>query len=75
MLNSLKRIKEQPQEVWIVKMADRVSNLGKPPHYWKAEKIKAYQEEAQIIFDYLHSANKSMAKRLQEKIEAYTKYI
>ena len=74
MLDSLKRIKEQPQEVWIVKMADRVSNLGKPPHYWKAEKIKAYQEEAQIIFDYLHSANESMAKRLLEKMEAYNRY-
>jgi len=75
MLDSLERIKEQPKEVWVVKMADRVSNLGEPPHYWKAEKRERYRAEAQIIWDYLHEANEPMAKRLKEKIDTYEKYL
>lgn len=75
MLDSLERIKIQPKEVWAVKMADRTANLGEPPHHWKPEKKRAYQEEAEIIYDYLHEANEKMATRLQSKIEAYTKYL
>ena len=56
-------------------MADRVANLGEPPHYWKLEKKRAYQEEAQIILDYLHKANIKMAERLKEKIENYEQYL
>ena len=75
MLDSLARIKMQPKEVWVVKMADRVANLGEPPHYWKAEKVKAYRDEAKIILEYLLEANELLAIRLQEKIDNYTKYI
>jgi len=75
MLDSLERIKEQPREVWVVKMADRVANLGEPPHYWKLEKRESYRAEAQIIWDYLHEANEVMAERLKEKIDAYEKYL
>ena len=46
MADSLARIKQQPKEVWLVKLADRSANLGKPPHYWSAEKILAYRQEA-----------------------------
>lgn len=38
MLDSLERIKKQPKEVWLVKLADRISNLGAPPAYWKKKK-------------------------------------
>ena len=75
MIDSLERIVRQPKEIWVVKMADRVANLGEPPHYWKLEKKRAYREEAEIIWDYLHEANVEMAKRLKEKIEAYSEYI
>ena len=75
MIDSLERIKKEPKEVWVVKMADRVANLGEPPHYWKAEKRESYRAEAQIIWDYLHEANEVMAERLQEKIDAYEKYL
>ena len=75
MINSLERIKQQPKEVWTVKMADRVANLGEPPHYWTVEKQKRYQKEAQIIWDYLHEGNEVMAERLKEKIEAYSIYL
>ena len=74
MLDSLERIKQQPKEVWIVKMADRVANLGEPPHYWKLEKREAYRAEAQIIWDYLHEANEMMAERLKGKIADYEQY-
>ena len=33
MLDSLRRIKQQPKEVWAVKMADRICNLYAPPYY------------------------------------------
>jgi (p)ppGpp synthase/HD superfamily hydrolase len=75
MLDSLKRIKMQPEEIWVAKMADRVANLGKPPHYWSQEKIEAYQEEARLILEHLGSANSIIAKRLEEKIDAYGKYV
>jgi (p)ppGpp synthase/HD superfamily hydrolase len=75
MIDSLERIKKEPKEVWVVKMADRVANLGEPPHYWKAGKRESYRAEAQIIWDYLHEANKVMAERLKEKIEAYEEYL
>lgn len=45
MKDSLKRIKHQPYEIWIVKMADRISNLYHPPFYWKKEKMVLYKEE------------------------------
>ena len=75
MIDSLERIKKQPKEVWVVKMADRVANLGEPPHYWKLEKKRAYQEEARIIWEQLHEANEAMATRLNQKIEDYERYL
>lgn len=75
MLDSLERIKQQPKEVWIVKMADRTCNLYHPPHYWKNDKILNYQEEGKMIYDALSEANIVMAKRLLSKIEAYHAYL
>ena len=75
MIDSLERIKKQPKEVWAVKMADRISNLGEPPHYWKLEKRQAYRDEAKIIFNYLHEANEVLSKRLEEKIDGYGKFL
>ena len=75
MIDSLERIKMQPKEVWVVKMADRTANLGEPPYYWNLEKRKAYLHEAQIIWDYLHEASKAMGERLKEKIEDYEEYL
>ena len=33
MMDNLKRIKKLPYEVWAVKMADRITNLQKPPSH------------------------------------------
>ena len=35
MADSLRRIREQPPEIAVVKLADRITNLSEPPHYWR----------------------------------------
>ena len=68
MIDSLERIKEQPKEVWMVKMADRISNLQPPPFYWDQEKTSEYKEEAKLIYDNLKNANK-LLRKLFDKIQ------
>ena len=75
MADSLKRIQQQPLEVWIVKMADRIINLHHPPYYWKSEKIKSYRQEAISIYDALQPANLALANRLKKKIALYQSFI
>lgn len=74
MKDSLQRIKAQPQEIWAVKMADRICNLSAPPYYWTKEKKQKYQQEAQLIYEELKEGNLYLAKRLAKKIEAYKRY-
>ena len=74
MLDSLQRIKQQPLEVGMVKLADRITNLQPPPHYWTKEKINSYREEAQIILDTLGCSNEFLAQRLADKIKNYQQY-
>lgn len=71
MADSLERIRQQPREVWMVKLADRISNLGPPPHYWTPEKIAGYKQEARTIHDALHEASPYLAERLRARIAAY----
>ena len=75
MKDSLQRIRMQPREVWMVKMADRIANLDPPPFHWDSEKIEAYRQEAIAIHDALHTANAALAERLQERIEQYGRYV
>lgn len=75
MLDSLQRIKKQPKEVWMVKLADRIINLSRPPFYWKANKIAAYQKEAQLIYDQLQAGSIYLSSRLQARIDAYSAFI
>ena len=74
MADSLTRIRQQPREVWMVKLADRITNLQPPPKHWTAEKMQSYQLEARQIYDALHTASPFLATRLQQKIEDYTRY-
>lgn len=75
MEDSLRRIKLQPQEVWMVKLADRISNLQPPPAYWTQDKIKQYRQEAAQIHATLRDASPSLSARLSQKIEAYAIHI
>lgn len=72
MPDSLQRIRQQPREVWIVKLADRISNLQSPPPHWDAAKQAGYRDEAQTILDALGEASPYLAARLSLKIRAYS---
>jgi (p)ppGpp synthase/HD superfamily hydrolase len=75
MLDSLKRIKDQPVEIWAVKMADRITNLYQPPYYWTDEKKLKYIEEAKIIHNELKDGNNYLAERLKIKIKEYHRFL
>jgi (p)ppGpp synthase/HD superfamily hydrolase len=75
MAHSLERIRLQPTEVWMVKMADRICNLQPPPHYWTVEKRSRYREEAREILNALGSASPYLAARLRDKIDSYAVYL
>jgi len=74
MKDSLERIKKQPFEIWLVKIADRISNLCKPPSYWTIEKIENYFKEAVLILNELGKESDYLSKRLEQKIEEYKSY-
>lgn len=74
MEDSLQRITEQPQEIWMVKLADRICNLAPPPFYWDDPKKRNYQQEARLIHNKLHSASPTLATRLLLKIDQYAGY-
>ena len=73
MADSLWRIRLQPPEIWMVKLADRICNLQPPPAYWTAEKVDRYRAEAEQIHAALAEASPSLAARLREKITGYRK--
>jgi (p)ppGpp synthase/HD superfamily hydrolase len=74
MADSLQRIRQQPPEVWMVKMADRISNLQAPPSYWTPDKIRQYRAEAVEILGALEEASAFLASRLRGKIAAHEAY-
>jgi (p)ppGpp synthase/HD superfamily hydrolase len=74
MPDSLRRIQEQPPEIAVVKLADRITNLSAPPHYWAKEKCAAYRVEAVTIADALGYASGALEGRLRARIEAYKAY-
>jgi (p)ppGpp synthase/HD superfamily hydrolase len=71
MQDSLNRIKAQPKEIWMVKLADRITNLQPPPRHWHPERIDAYRQEARLILAELGSANPYLSRRLALKIVDY----
>lgn len=71
MADSLHRIRQQPPEIGMVKLADRITNLQAPPPHWTAEKIAQYHAEAITIHTALQDASPYLAARLQEKIKVY----
>jgi (p)ppGpp synthase/HD superfamily hydrolase len=71
MTDSLLRIREQPLEVWRVKLADRITNLQPPPAQWSQAKCLRYRDEAREILEALGEASPFLAARLTEKIGSY----
>lgn len=74
MPDSLRRIREQPPEIAMVKLADRITNLSEPPHYWSKDKCAKYREEAGRIADALGYASARLEARLRARMEAYKAY-
>jgi guanosine-3',5'-bis(diphosphate) 3'-pyrophosphohydrolase len=74
MADSLARIRQQPREVWAVKLADRITNLQAPPAHWDAAKIGQYRREAQAILTALAGGHAHLAERLRGKIGEYAAY-
>lgn len=74
MADSLGRIRLQPREVWVVKLADRITNLAPPPAGWSSEKRRAYREEAIEIADALAGASAALEARIRERIASYSAY-
>lgn len=71
MRDSIERIKLQPREIWMVKLADRITNLQPPPGHWTSEKIIDYRNEAEFILEELGSASVTLKVRLAQKIQNY----
>jgi len=72
MRDSLARIRLQPREVWIVKLADRTCNLHPPlPRHWTHDKALAYRDEAELILRELGAGSGHLARRLRRRIDAY----
>jgi (p)ppGpp synthase/HD superfamily hydrolase len=74
MVDSLARIREQPPEIAVVKLADRITNLSKPPGDWSPAKCAAYREEGALIADTLGYASATLEARLRARVEAYKAY-
>jgi len=75
MKESLARIKEQPQEIWMVKLCDRITNLLPPPGHWTKDKIEVYRDEAKLILESLGDSNQYLSERLQFKIYNYNDHL
>ena len=71
MADSLRRIRQQPKEVWMVKLADRITNLQPAPAHWTAEKRIAYHAEAGEILAQLGEASPHLSGRLQAMRAGY----
>lgn len=75
MLDSLQRINHLQNEVGLVKLADRITNLQPPPSYWDGNKIASYLEEARLIAEALKDKNEYLVTRLNRKIKEYEQYL
>ena len=72
MPDSLKRIRKQPKEIAIVKMADRMFNMRDRVPTWPKDKQEAYKKEAQMICDALGElCGDEMTSSMQEQLGNY----
>ncbi len=70
--DSLRRIREQPHEIWMVKLADRIVNLTPPaPPKWDHEKKRRYRNEGREILEALGGASPYLTGRLLTRIDNY----
>jgi (p)ppGpp synthase/HD superfamily hydrolase len=75
MADSLKRIAKQRNEIGMVKLADRITNLQPPPDDWTDGKKSIYLDQAREIHTALKHTSPFLSQRLCEKIAAYEELI
>ena len=68
---SLMRILEQPKEVAMAKLADRISSMLPPPANWSKTKIETIVSNAELIRELLGDSSPYLSKRLKGKIGLY----
>ncbi|MDR2352677.1 MAG: bifunctional (p)ppGpp synthetase/guanosine-3',5'-bis(diphosphate) 3'-pyrophosphohydrolase, partial [Deltaproteobacteria bacterium] len=75
MEDSLRRIKAEPAEIWLVKIADRICNLTPelPFHFWNREKCLSYAKEGEQILETLKGASPIMDTILSDRIDLWKK--
>jgi (p)ppGpp synthase/HD superfamily hydrolase len=71
----LERIRTQPAEIWMVKLADRITNLQPPPPLWSPKRIQDYHRESQVILEALGAVSVFLAQRLRHKIAEYAAFV
>jgi (p)ppGpp synthase/HD superfamily hydrolase len=71
--DSLARVKKQPREVWMVKMADKLTNLASPPGSWTSKTLKTYRTSALQTYEALKPASRFLADRLLKTIKTAEK--
>lgn len=75
MADSVNKLLTQSYAVQSVKLADRITNLQKPPASWDNQRIYSYFQESKFILSCLKNANPFLSKRLEDKINTYRIYI
>ena len=75
MADSINRIMLQPLEIWIIKIADRITNLYPPPPSWNKDRINNYYLESIFINEKLSPASIPASEQLYSKINEYKKYL
>jgi (p)ppGpp synthase/HD superfamily hydrolase len=75
MKDSLGRIGQQPKEIGMVKLADRITNLQPPPDDWNDEKKRHYLAQAREILAALQYTSPYLSRRLSEKMIDYEGHI
>jgi (p)ppGpp synthase/HD superfamily hydrolase len=75
MPDSLRRIKQQPREISMVKLADRITNLGPPPARWTTDKRRAYLAEGEVIATALAGASPWLDARIRARTLAYRAWL
>ena len=75
MQDSINKLLTQPYTVQMVKLADRITNMNKPPEHWDSQKTFNYMNEAKLILSCLKNSNFELSKRLEDKINNYRVYI
>lgn len=75
LIDSLRRIRNQPHEIWMVEMATWIVNLQPPPKTWGHRQINLLVQEAMAIHETLKEACPFLADRLLVKIKDYSVYL